>query len=282
MSDTGAAAPPWFGAIIPEAAGFTAGDVGKTELIGYMQNRGYDKMEPAAAFTAAMKAHRNAEAQLGGPADQLLRMPKDAADTEGWARYNARMGVPADAKDYDFSTVKMGDKDLDPALAEALRPALLSARLPKDQAPAVAKAVADYLAKQGESSATAKAEALAAAREALKINWGSNVEANMLVAKGAAKALGVDEAAVAALENVIGYDKVMEVFRNIGTKIGEDQFITNQAPGGSGVMSGEQATVTLAGRQADSGWVNKLMEGDATTVKEFNSLTTMISAFNKR
>lgn len=286
MSDTGTAAAaaaaaaqaPWFGTITPDAAGFAAGDVGKSEFTGYITNRGYDKMEPGAAFAAAVKAHRAAEAHLGAPADQLLRMPKDAADAEGWTRFDQRVGVPTDAKEYDFSTVKVGDKDIDPALAEALRPALKASHVGKTEATAVAKAVADYLGKTATTKAADDQAAINSEREALKINWGSNVEANLLVAKAAAKALNVDEAAVAALEKTIGYAKTMEMFRNIGSRIGEDTFITNGAPGGTGIMSGDQAAATLAERRADTAWAQKLMAGDATTVREFNNLTTVINA----
>lgn len=288
MSDTGvpnqvpaAGNVPWFSTIDPAAVGFQAGDPGKAELTGYFTNRGYDKMEPAAAAAAAIKAHRAAEAHLGAPADQLLRLPKDTADAEGWTRYDARLGVPTDAKEYDFSTVKVGDKDIDPTLADSLRAALKSAHVPKTEAPAVAKAVADYLAKQAGTADADRQNTINTEREALKVNWGNNVDANMLVAKAAAKALGVDEAAVAALENVIGYGKVMEMFRNIGTRIGEDKFVTNGAPGGTGVMSGDQAAATLAERRADSAWTAKLLEGDANTMREFNTLTTIVNSAQK-
>lgn len=282
MSDTGIPAAvqsaTWFGAITPDAAGFAAGDPGKSEFNGYLTNRGYDKMEPAAAFAAAVKAHRAAEAHLGAPADQLLRLPKDAADTEGWTRYDTRLGVPTDAKDYDFSTVKVGDKDIDPALAEVLRATLKGAHVPKTEAPAVAKGIAEYLAKQAGTADADRQSKINGEREALKVNWGSNVEANMLAAKAAAKALGVTEVEVAALENVAGYAKTMELFRNIATRIGEDKFITNTAPGATGVMSGDQAVATLAERRADGAWTAKLMAGDSNTMREFNTLTTIINA----
>lgn len=249
-----------------------------TEYKGYVANRGWDKLTPDQVALQAMQSHHAAEKVIGIPADQLLRMPKDAADAEGWTRFNERVGVPADGK-YDFTNVKLtGDKPLPAALTEALAPALQAARVGKDAAPEVAKAIAKYLDTQDTAAATDRTAALNAERESLKINWGSNVEANMLVAKQAATALGVDEKAVQALENTIGYAKVMEMFRNIGSKIGEDKFVTNQAPGGSGVMSAEQAVATLAAKQNDVSWVTKLGEGDATVLKEFHNLTTIIAA----
>lgn len=286
MSDTGLPAAGSPEAAAAAAAAAAAGakpwydGVVTGEDLGHFQNRGYDKMTPAQAALAASKAHREAEKHLGVPADQLLRMPKDAADAEGWARVNARFGVPATAAEYDFSSVKFADGSaLDAPFVEALAPALIAANVPKDKAAEIAKAVAGFLDKSEAADAAENTSKLAADREALKINWGSNVEANMLVAKQAAAALNVTPEQIAALEKVVGYSKVMEMFRNIGTKIGEDTFVTNKAPGGSGVMSAEQAEATLAEKQADGAWVTKLNAGDVTTVKEFHNLTTLVSQY---
>lgn len=282
MSDTGIAADP---AAAAAAAALAAAankpwyDGADTTTVGHIQNRGWDKVDAKTAAMNAVKSHMEAEKHLGVPADQLLRMPKDAADAEGWTRVNERLGVPKEAKEYDFSTVKFADgSDLDAPFIEALAPALQAARVSKENAPAVVKAITAFLDKSDAGEAADKTAALNAERETLKINWGSNVEANMLIARQAAAALNVDEAAVKALENTIGYAKTMEMFRNIGTKIGEDAFVSNKAPGGSGVMSADQATATLKERQNDAAWNTKLMSGDATAVKEFNNLTTVIAA----
>lgn len=274
--DTGAAATAAAAAAAAVQPWFHGADA---ETVGHIQNRGWDKLTAAEAAVNAVKSHREAEKHLGVPADQLLRMPKDAADAEGQARLNERLGVPKEVKDYDFSTVKFADgTDLEASFTEALAPALLAARVSKDAAPGVVKAITAFLDKSEATETAEKASALAAERETLRINWGSNVEANMLVAKQAAAALGVDEKAVQALENVVGYAKVMEMFRNIGTKIGEDVFVANRAPGGAGVMSGDQAVATLAEKQADAAWVTKLNAGDTTALKEFHNLTTVIAA----
>lgn len=262
----GGAAAPWYNGA-------------DATVVGHIQNRGWDKLTPDQAALNAVKSHMEAEKHLGVPADQLVRFPKDANDAENWGKLSERLGVPKEAKEYDFSTVKLaGDKPLPTSLTEALAPVLQSAHVSKTAAPEVMKALANYLDTQAGSEVTDKAANLATERETLKINWGSNVEANMLVAKQAAAALGVKPEAVAALENTIGYAATMEMFRNIGTKIGEDAFVSNKAPGGTGVMSVDQAKATLAEKQNDGAWNTKLMSGDALAVKEFNNLTTIIAS----
>lgn len=260
--------PPWYDGVV----------IG--EDLGHFQNRGYDKMTPAAAALAASKAHREAEKLIGAPANELLRMPKDAGDTDGWARVRNRFNVPNEAKDYDFSTVKRADGVVvDKTLIDALAPVLHRANVSKDVAPDVAKAIVTFLdssdaAKNATSEATLNAE-----RESLKVNWGANTTQNMMIAKNAAKALKIAPEAVAALEKTVGYSKVMEMFREIGVRIGEDKFITNDNGGnGPTVMSKDQAKATLAERENDTAWVARLNASDPTAIREFDTLTRILSS----
>lgn len=278
MTDT-PAAPAAPAPAAPPAPALPWYDGADAEVIGHIQNRGWDKLDPKAAALNAVKSHREAEKLIGAPANELLRMPKDANDAEGWGRVRERLGVPADAKGYDFSTVKFADGSaLDQGVIDVLGPALHGANVSKDKANEVVQAVVKYLDNADATDTKNEQDKLNIERDALKVNWGSNVEANLLVAKNAAAALNVKPEAVAALEKVIGYAAVMEMFRNIGSRIGEDTFITNHAPGGSGVISADQATATLAEKQNDAAWVAKLNAGDAMAMKEFNSLTTVIAA----
>lgn len=277
MSSEGTPAPA--GTVTPPAGGtanwFEGADA---ETVGYFQNRGWDKMTPANAALEASKAHRAAEKLIGAPANELLRMPKDAADAEGWQRFNDRIGVPKEAKEYDFSGVKFKDgSDLDAPFIEAITPALQKAHVAKGDAAEVIKAVVQFM-DQAEGSTVAEQDAaLQAERQALSMKWGANAPTNLLIAKQTVNALGVTPEQVAALEKVVGYSKVMDMMHTIGVRIGEDKFVTNNAPGGNGALSADQATAALAEKQADSGWVAKLMAGDAATLKEFDQLTQIKS-----
>ncbi len=46
-------------------------------------------------------SHLNAQAKLGAPVEQIVRLPKDD-DAAEWAKVYDRLGRPADPKDYDF------------------------------------------------------------------------------------------------------------------------------------------------------------------------------------
>jgi hypothetical protein len=117
---------------------------------------------------------------------------------------------------------------------------------------------------------------LAAQKTELAKNWGPNYEANMFVAKQTAGKLGVTPEQITALEKVVGYDKVMDMFRNIGTKIGEDRFVLNPANPGVGAMTREQAVDRKASLMKDNAWVTGYLGGDAAKIQEMTALNTMI------
>ncbi len=269
-ADTGAPAAPWY-----DGAGLQA------EEVGYFQNRGWDKLDAKSAAVAAARAHREAEKLIGAPANEILRMPKDANDAEGWKRVNDRLGVPAEAKDYDFSSVKKADgSDIDATLADKLRPVLQAARVSKDTAPTVLKAIVDTLGEGDKTAADAAAMKLAAERDALKTDWNQNLEQNMLVVKQTAKTLNIDPEAIGALEKVVGYSKVMQMMLKVGQAMGEDKFIMAQNNGGqgSGYVSKEQAQATLDQKMNDKVWTDKLTAGDVSALREFDTLTRVIGS----
>lgn len=250
------------------------------EDLGYLQNRGLDKMGAREAFLATAKAHREAEKLIGAPADKLIRLPKDAADAEGWSTLYSRLGVPSDEKGYDFTGIKFADgTELDPGFTSEIAKSLRAAGVAKDKAGDIVKAIVALGEREETEDAAANAQRQATERDALNIQWGSRAKANLIIAKNAAAALGVKPEEVGALEKVVGYARVMEMFRSIGSKIGEDQFVTNPLPqgGGSQVMTRDMAQATLNQRLADTVWGQKLEAGDTATAREFDNLTRMIA-----
>lgn len=263
-----AAAKPWFDGV----AGVDA------EMIGTWQNRGWDKKSAAEVALEATRAWKGAEKLVGVPSDQVMRVPKDVNDEAGWAAVWARLGKPADAKQYDFTGVLRADgKPVDETLTGAMRDAAFRLNLPKDTAAAVTREFAKYLDASEAKVATEKAAALAEAKLRLSQNWGKNEAAFKFVAQQSATALGVDPAAVAALEQVIGYDKTMDMFLKIGQKIGEDKFITGDStrPQG-GALTVEQAVAKRSELMSDPVWVKAYTSGDKAKLREMMGLNTII------
>ena len=280
MNDTaGAAGNTDAGAGAAGAAGGTPWfDGADQETVGYLQNRGWDKVDAKAAAFNAIKAHREAEKLIGAPSDQVLRLPKEG-DTNAWKQVWQRLGAPADAKEYDFASIKYSDgSELDEPFVETARAIAAQLNLPKSAAPALVKGLVEFAEKAEASEAGEAAAKLAQEKDTLQKSWGSNFNRNLLVAQRTAQALGIEPEAVQTLEGKIGYAKVLEMFRNIGSRIGEDKFVTGTGAGApQGPSTVEGAKATLEQRMNDTLWVDKLNKGDSEALREFHALTTMMS-----
>lgn len=258
------------------------------EHIGHIQNSGWADKGAEDLAVEAIKAHRSAAKMIGVPADELVRLPKSPGDAEGWGKVWSRLGKPGEAKDYDFSKVqntagktvhdfKAEDgKNPYEAIIESTRNAAFAANLTKDAAASMLAAAIKDFDNRAQRTAADAAAALETERAGLKTNWGKNYDAHMVVAKRAAEALGVAPEAVDALEKVVGYSKVMDMFRNIGEKIGEAKFITGGNNGNGGVMTREQATARKAELMRDTAWTAKYLNGDTEAAREMTALNTII------
>lgn len=268
--DPGAGPKPWYDGKVTDA-----------ELIGHITTKGWDKKTADEVAVEAIAAHRAAEKMIGAPANELVRIPKaDAPEAEVKA-YWAKLGAGSEAKDYDLSTIKRaGDKDLDPALADAIKGAAVANLVPKDKVLGFAAAIVKHLDGVEAEATTVKTAALVAEKTKLDQNWGVNKEAKLFIAKQAAAKLGIAPEAIAALEGQIGYAAVMEMMRTIGTKIGEDRFVSNPGPGGGSntVMSKEQAVSRLAELKADKAYVGRYMAGGAAEKREMEALNLLINS----
>lgn len=269
---TPAAGTPWYGANADPT------------FVGHLQNRGWDKLEPAAAAVAAATAHREAEKLIGGRAEDRVVWPKDASDAEGWNRVHGKLGVPSNVAEYDFSGVKFSDgSEIDADFATALRIELQKAHVSKADAPAFVKNLVALVEKQETDAAADYASQIQAENEKLNISWGPNKDNFLVVARNTAKTLGVTPEQVDSLEKVVGKAAVMQMFLNIGQKIGEDQFVlSNNGNGGQPrPMTYEQAEFELSELMKDASFYSKLQKGDRDAKTRFDNLTRLVSAGRK-
>jgi len=248
-----------------------------TEFIGHANNKGWNLDSPKDAFAAAAKVARDLEKHFGAPPDQILRMPKpDAACRQ-------RLGWPAEAKDYDFSTVKdAAGQPIAAPLADALRASFHANGIAKDAAPAVALDVIKALDGVKTTQTTLNDAALAEQRALLEKNWGpkdSNTHRfNLLAAKEGASRLGLDPEGLAAFESQMGYSKVMEALRKIGNARKEDVFVESGSAGSaSGAVTTREGAMSRKQELfSDKAWVTRLNSGDQEAKAEWKRLNQMI------
>lgn len=247
-------------------------------VLGHMQTKGWDKLTPDQAALKAAHSHFELEKMRGVPEDQLLRLPKDASDEAGWNAVHARLGVPAKAEDYSFDAIKKADgTPLDKPFTDEVRQLAHELKLPQNQAVLFAQKLAARVETEAKNEQAVYEAELSKEKTTLKTNWGQNAPQNMVIAQNAARKLGVTDDAIKSLEGIVGYAKVMDMFLNIGQKIGEDTFVRNGAPQGNGVVTREQAMARLAIMEKDQVWAQKFSSGDAAAAREFDALTRIVA-----
>jgi hypothetical protein len=243
------------------------------ETQGAFKNHGWDAKSPAEAAREALKSFREAEKFVGIPKDQLVRLPKDATDAEGVKAFRTRIGVPEDAKGYDFSGVKFSDGTaLDEDFVSSIGSAFHSEGVPKDAAPNIARAIVKFIDDADKNSATVSQAKAAEDADTLRKSWGHHMEANTFIANQAAEKLGLDKDILQTLVGAEGRTKVANALLKIGQMMGEDKFVSPQNREVPGVMNREQAEARFQELKADTGWVSKVNAGDTKAVAELDAL----------
>lgn len=255
------------------------------ELTQHAAAKGWDKLEdPVQAAHAILKSHKAAESFFGTPKENLLKLPAADAQPDEIKAFWERLGAPGKPEGYDLSDVKYKSGDpLDQEFADFLRQTGVELNVPASVVKHLATKFAEF-ADAGEAEEnTAKATALANNKTALAQQWGGENSAvytmNMAVAQKAAQAAGVDPAALTALESVVGYPAVMEMFRKLGVQTGEaSNFVAR------GQETNDKAPpMDLAGAMqrrdelmADKDWALRWANGGAKEGQEMYDLLQVI------
>jgi len=256
------------------------------ELVGHYQNKGWDKLTPAEAAKAAASAHREAERYVGVPADQIVRLPKDASDQEGLNALQLRLGRPQAKENYDLTAAKFSDGSApDNGFADTIKELAFRSGLSNDRAVELAQGLVKYQEGQRTNDLATRTAQLEADRAGLKTDWGSNYDALKVVAENAAKTLLAQSglkpeeaaAAVNALEGQTGYKAVMKLFAAIGNKMGEDKFVTNLDPAAPGVLSREQAVARKSELMNDQAWTKRYLDGGVPEGAQMKALLRIIT-----
>lgn len=242
------------------------------DVLGYVQNRGLAAKTPAEAFVATVEAHRAAEAKLGVPADQLLRLPKDVNDTATRDAMFKRLGRPDSPAGYDLKSVGADDD-----FASFFAPAAHTRGLTKEQAEGVAKDINAHIAKTEADEVKAKAAQYTAQKQELQNEWGANAVQNLALAQKAYRAFGLSDEMISAMEVALGPKALMNKFMEMGRSMGEHAFVENNSPSTFGV-SKEAAAVRIKELKSDKEWTKKWLGGDLKAKREFDDLNAIALA----
>lgn len=248
----------------------------EADTLGWWQNKGYKLDDPKSLAADLTKQYRSLESKMGGPADRLLHIPAADAKPEDVKAFWAKLGAPAEAKEYDFNGIKFAGDDLDPGFADAMRAGLAAAFVPKDKASQIVSAVVKYLESAETTEATLTNGKIAEEKAALAKDWGAKFDYNHLKAMEGARRLGITPESVKALEGQIGYKGVMEAMRKIGAGTSEDTFVEAGITGAGGPTTRDGAVSRKAELMADSAWSDRYLKGGTLEGMEMNRLNIMI------
>lgn len=253
-----APAQPWFSGFEPE-------------LKGFIESKGFPADEKGLAALAS--GYRNLEKHMGAPADQILRIPKEG-DTEGWNKLYERFGRPAKPEEYELPTPE-GDSG---EYAKFIATAMHELGITKKQAQALAAKQNEYGKRLQQKSAEQYQNTIKEQDTALRGEWGQGYDKNIQVARGAFAELGFDTGTVDKLEKAMGFSAVMKLFYNIGSRIGEDKFVSAGGADGFGnAMSPAAAQARIDAIKGDPVLSQKYLNGDAQLKEEMDRLHRMLA-----
>ncbi len=234
----------------------------------------------AAGFTEAAKAHLAAEKLIGVPADQVLRLPKDATDPTFQAAYDRIVGMvtPKTPEEYTFDGIELPEPD-----QKRVRDLAVKHKLP----PAVALDLAADLSARttaATADAVAAAETTKAANVAhLRMAYGADYDLKVFSATRAVDAAGLPASLLAHIATLPAeeYRKGMDALVALGQRMNERPM--HQGTGMPLVdptagMTPEQAQARLQQFSDDPTLRAKFTAHDSATRDEWMKLTRIVAS----
>jgi hypothetical protein len=251
------------------------------ELKGYAEIRGWKAPEDV------VKSHREGEKLLGGPREELVRLPKDAKPEDLNAIYD-RLGRPAKPEDYKLPTVEGGED-----FTKAFTPVLHDMGLNQAQAEKLATAWNGYMTKAVETQAKQQADTIAADMVKLHQEWGPSYDERIEFADRAIRAGGLNEEEILAIKGALDKDgqpgnaAALRALAKIGEGFREAKGVFGDTPSQPG-FGGKTLEGLIAQRTqwigtgepgtGDQVWQERLGKNDPVALKQLEDINRAIAA----
>jgi len=227
---------------------------------GHITTAGWDQLEPPAALAAVVGKWREAETKLGGPADELFRIPKDA-DAAALAPVYEKLGVPKEAAGYEFKDVQAPDE-----LKERVRQYAAAHKLTQVQANALLSDRAGETAAAEKARLEGTATAAQVAKQSLESSWGSEAPLRQFHASKALEHFGYtsDDVQLLAGTDPQKYIGIMQKFAALGARMQEAKILGDAGnPGtGNGSLTPDQARAKINALNSDAAFIQRRMHDD--------------------
>lgn len=221
--------------------------------------------------SSVIESYRNLEKLRGVPDNRLLKIP-EASDSPEWSGVYSKLGKPDTAEGYDLQV----EKGQDDSFVNWAKDAFFKNNLTKDQAHQMVNQFKEFT-QHAESEGKKAHETKTQAQDMdLRKDWGMAYHQNTALAQRIVAELGVSGEVIDSLEKTMGFSGVMKFFHNLGTKVGESQYVGG-APGTNpnAQMTPQQAKAALDNRKKDRTFTQKYLARDTATVAEMQNLHKM-------
>lgn len=237
-------------------------------------NSGFD--EPTNAYVSAkgwkspsdvLNSYRNLEKFAGG-SKNLVELPGPNADPEAWGNFYSKLGRPETADKYNLNAPEDADADL----VDWYRNTAHKIGLSDSQAAEMFNA---WNTLSGERIQAMEAETARIQEQDilnLRKEWGQAYDSKVDAGRKAVKALGLDKEALSDLEGKLGTADMLKLFANLGSKMGEDSFVTDDRKGGGFGVTPAAARQQISDLKMDKQFMDQYMSGHPEALNKMKRL----------
>jgi hypothetical protein len=261
-----AGTPPVAGGTPAPAAAAWHGETFK----GFVENKGWKTPDDALA------SYQNLEKLTGDPTN-LLRVPKDGTDKDGWKAVYDKLGRPTDANGYSMPETLKADPLANGFRAKAHELGLSTAQFQQTLEWVNAEGAKMSEARTGEFAAlqTKRMDALKAEHGAHYAEFmeDSRRAANVIIPESY-KDPGTGETfarsdIVAAMESSLGVALTAQILNTAGGFQSEDKLVSGTT---SGIRSPDAAQAEYDALSRDAAWVSRIVKGDREALAQRDKL----------
>lgn len=212
--------------------------------------------------------YRNLERLRGVPSERLVTVPDRHDDEPGWTAAFNRMGRPEKADGYNIPITDDSQKAYVAEVQKIFHESGLTVR----QAEILNTKMNQYVETQKTVQTTAQQTQATQEESALKGEWGVAFDQNINLGRQAAKTFGLTTEKIDAIQKVLGFKDTVKLFHQIGSKLGEADFVTGQGPDGKGALTPDQAKGKIEQKKVDTNFWKRYLDGEGSAMEEMEQL----------
>jgi hypothetical protein len=234
------------------------------ELKEFAEKRGWKDPEKV------VESYREFEKFQGVPKDQIIKVPKDENDKEGWDAVYTKIGRPETSDKYELPV----PEGQDPAFAAEVSKWMFDSGIPKKSAQALATKWNEYVV---ESQKTALATFQATGEKELaelKVELGNAFDSSMEQGKRLFAQVGIDADTSNMLEQALGTGKYLRLMSKMGSLIAESSFVEGKT--GHVNWTPAAAQTEIAALIKDKEFQQRMKNKDVDALKKWQDLNKAI------